>query len=172
MNPTDLTVAVVLGAAALICACTELVCCVLLLRAKGEPEARPMLVGLAAAIGVHLSVYGLTGRAWGAAFCVLPFAAVVIMRTPRTWQPPPRRARLARAGIGELAAPPDLPSVLDNDRISWTSTVGEASTRPGPETAAGTDTGTDTATQQGSSAPLSASEQQAWESLRRSLGDS
>ncbi|HEX3816345.1 MAG TPA: hypothetical protein VHX59_26180 [Mycobacteriales bacterium] len=168
MNPTDLTVTVVLSAAALICACTELVCCLLLLRAKGEPEARPMLVGLAAAIGVHLSVYGLTGRAWGAAFCVLPFAAVVIMRTPRTWQAPPRRARLARAGMGELAAPPDLPSVLDNDRISWTSTVGEASVRPGPDAA--TDTGT--ATQQGSSAPLSASEQQAWESLRRSLGDS
>jgi hypothetical protein len=156
MNPMHVTITVVLAAVAAGCVVAEVVACVLLLRGKKEPPIRPLLLGLAAAIGAHLSVYGLTGRAWGAAFCVVPLAAVVVMCTPRTWQPPPRRARLARAP-GSRAAAPSIPGMADGDQVGWTSTAGEISVRSVTED---------------DQAPLSAKEQQAWESIRRSLGDS
>jgi hypothetical protein len=162
VNPTHITITVVLGAAVVVCLVIELTSCVLLLKRKTELAARPMLLGLASAVGAHLAVFGLTGHGWGAALCLLPFAAVVVMCAPREWQPPPRRARLARAGVGELATPAEQSVVVDGDQLSWTSTAGDAAVRPAEEPDPEEDL----------SAPLSASEQQAWESLRRSLGDS
>jgi hypothetical protein len=139
MNPMHVTIAVVLAIAAAACVGVELGSCIMLLRKKNEPQARPLLVGLAAAIGAHLSVYGLTGQAWSAAAAVVPFAAVAVMCTPRPWQAPPRRARFE----AHLAEP--------------VTTTGEISVRSVTEN---------------DEAPLSASEEQAWESLRRSLGES
>jgi hypothetical protein len=139
MNPMHVTIAVVLAVATGACVVVELGSCIQLLRHKNAPQARPLLVGLAAAIGAHLSVYGLTGHAWAAAFSVVPFAVVAVMCTPRTWQPPPRRAR--------FEAQPAEP----------VTTTGEISVRSVTEN---------------EQAPLSASEEQAWESLRRSLGES
>src|SRR5882757_6725551 len=154
MNPMHVTITVMLAAAASVCVVAEVVACLLLLRGKKEPPIRPLLLGLAAAIGAHLSVYGLTGRAWGAAFCVVPLAAVVLMCTPRTWQPPPRRAKLARAPDGRAAADaaPGIPGMVAGDQIGWTSTAGEISVRSVTED---------------DQAPLSAKEEQAWESIRR-----
>lgn len=138
MNPTHVTIAVVLAIAAAVCLVVEVGSCIMLLRGKSEPAARPLLVGLAGAIGAHLAVYSLTGQAWSAAFSVVPFAAVAVMCTPRPWQPPPRRARFE----AHLAEP--------------VITTGEISVRSVTEN---------------EQAPLSASEEQAWESLRRSLGE-
>lgn len=138
MNPTHITIAVALSIAAAACLVVEVGSCIALLRRKNEPQARPLLLGLAAAIGAHLSVYGLTGQAWSAAAAVVPFAAAAVMCTPRTWQPPPRRARFE----AHLAEP--------------VTTTGEISVRSVTEN---------------EQAPLSASEEQAWESLRRSLGE-
>ncbi len=171
MDPLHLTATVVLAAAAVVCGVVELVCCVAMLRHKSAPAARPMVGGLLAAVGAHLAVYAMTGQAWGAAVCVLPFLAVVVLCIPRTWQPPPRRARLARAPLGELIAPPELPAVLENDQVSWTSTAGDVvvkSVDDSSERVSG-EASDEIETEQ--SAPLTASERQAWESLRRSLGE-
>ena len=160
MNPLHITVDVVLGAVAVVCLVVELGSCLVLLRQRSDPDGRPLLVGLLAAIGTHLSVFGMTDGAWAPLLCVLPYAVVVALCLPRTWQPPPRRARLARAALGELAAPPELPEVLESDQIRWTSSAGDVAVRPVSDT------------EDTEQAPLSASEQEAWDSLRRSLGDS
>jgi hypothetical protein len=171
VDALHLTATVVLAAAAVLCGVIELVCCVAMLRRKAMPAARPMVAGLLAAVGAHLAVYAMTGQVWGAAVCVLPFLAVVVLCIPRTWQPPPRLARLARAPLGELMAPPELPAVLENDQVSWTSTAGEVVVKSVDESATAHRDGSSDEIGTEQSAPLTASERQAWESLRRSLGE-
>jgi hypothetical protein len=170
VDPLHTTATVVLAAAAVVCGVVELTSCVAMLRHKAAPAARPMLAGLLAAVGAHLAVYGMTGQAWTSALCVLPFLAVVVMCIPRTWQPPPRLARLARAPLGELTAPPELPAVLENDQVSWTSTAGEVTVKSADE-ARQAQSGLSDEIGTERSAPLTASERQAWDSLRRSLGE-
>jgi hypothetical protein len=171
VDPLHDTATVVLGAAAAVCGVVELACCVAMLRQKATPAARPMVGGLLAAVGAHLAVYQLTGQAWGAAVCVLPFLAVVVLCIPRTWEAPPRQARLARAPLGELLAPPELPAVLETDQVSWTSTAGEVAVQSVDESSDGASDESSDEIDTERSAPLTASERQAWESLRRSLGE-
>ncbi|HVX45406.1 MAG TPA: hypothetical protein VHC49_16055 [Mycobacteriales bacterium] len=151
MGAKHVTVVAVLVAALVVLALVQVVVAIRLAKDRERPDPRTLVIGLAAAVGAHLTVYGLTGSPWPAVLAVVPFAVGAGTCVPRPLRPPPRRTRASDAGeFSTVTVPVDgmvagdggqVQSKIDSDRET------------------------------GAEAPLSTSEQQAWESIRRELDE-
>lgn len=151
MDPKHVTVVAVLVAALVVLAAVQIVVAVRLAKDRDRPELRTLAIGLAAAVGAHLAVFGLTGSPWPAVLAVAPFVIGAATCVPRPFLAPPRRTRASADGYLSTVTTPVAGMVSSEDQQSQSKI----------------DSGRTT----GSETPLSTSEQQAWESIRRELDE-
>lgn len=150
MDPKHVTVLATLVAGLVLLVIVQIVVAIRLLKDRSRPDPRTLGLGLLAAVGSHLAVFGLTGSPWPAVLAVAPFAIGAAGCIPRPLLPPPRRTR-ATADVLEAIATPAPGPVGGADPRSQ-SKIG-----PDPAT--------------GAVPTLSTSEQQAWETIRREFGE-
>jgi hypothetical protein len=149
MDPKHVTVVAVLVGDLVVLGLVQVVVAVRLAKDRERPDPRTLVIGLAAAVGAHLTVYWLTGSPWLAVLAVVPFAVGAGACVPRPLRPPPRRTRASAAGEFSTVTTPADGMVAGESRHVESKIDSET----------------------GSGSPLSTSEQQAWESIRRDLDE-
>ena len=151
MDPKHVTTVALLLAVLVVLVAAQLVIAFRLAKDRTRPDPRILGIGLAAAIGAHLAVVGLTGSPWPAVLAVVPFAVGAGASVPRPLIAPPRRTRAAVDGQLSGIVTPATGMVGGAEDPYQSKIDPDQSTGPGGS--------------------LSTSEEQAWESIRREFDE-